>query len=45
MDGLVVLIAITLTNISLCCMVYLGQTVLKTVFKLIEIKEFLEKDQ
>lgn len=45
MDGLVVLIAITLTNISLCCMVYLVQTALKTVFKLIEIKELLDNNQ
>lgn len=45
MEALTALIAITLANIDLCCIVYLTKTGLKAVFKLIDLKELLEKDK
>ncbi|MCX4348131.1 MAG: hypothetical protein OSJ38_12945 [Lachnospiraceae bacterium] len=42
MEGLTMLIVITLTNISLCCGVYLGKSILKAICKIVEIKELLD---
>lgn len=36
------LIAVTLLNVNLCCVVYLTRTAWKTVFRIIEIKELLD---
>ncbi len=43
MEGLVALLAITLVDINFCCMVYLAKTGIKTVFKLIGLRELLEE--
>lgn len=42
MDGMAVLIVITLLNVNLCCVVYLTRTAWKTVFRIMEIKELLD---
>lgn len=44
MEGLVALIGITLVNIDLCCIVYLARSGMKAVFKLMELKELIEKE-
>lgn len=36
------LIAVTLLDVNLCCVVYLTRTAWKTVFRIIEIKELLD---
>lgn len=45
MDGMTWLVVITLTNISLCCTVYLGKTILKAICKIVEIKELLDEKE
>lgn len=42
MDGMTVLIVITLLHINLCCVVYLKETARKTVFRIMEIKELFD---
>ena len=45
MDGLAVLVAITLANIDLCCIVYLGKAVVQAVYKVSGLKGLLKEDE
>lgn len=40
MEGLIVLLVITLLNINICCMTYLFKNFIKFILKVIKLKTF-----
>ena len=45
MEGLISLLGITLVMIDLCAMTYLIKSFMRMVFRLVELKELLDKNQ
>ena len=45
MEGLISLLGITLAMIDLCAMTYLVKSFMRMIFKLMELKELLDKNQ
>lgn len=45
MEGLIALLGITLVMADLCAITYLIKSFIRMIFKLMELKELLEKNQ
>lgn len=45
MEGLIALLGITLVMIDLCAMTYLIKSFMRMIFKLMELKELLDRAQ